>query len=243
MALSAGAGCGKTTVLTARFLQSLGGPETDRRPLRSLVALTFTEKAATRASRANPTTGATSGSAGAPGDEVAHWRSILRGLEAAPISTFHEFCGGCSAATPSSAGIDPDFQVLDEAIAASVRDESLARCVRRWLADTNADLIELAVEYGLPRGPRGARRPGRATASADLAAWAGRTEDEVVAVWRAVWKREGRANADPTRPQSRPARAPTGSTRTTWTTPSSSSSDPNCCPALRTSRPRPTPSG
>jgi ATP-dependent helicase/nuclease subunit A len=44
VALSAGAGCGKTLVLTERFLRYLDPPE--RRPLRSIVALTFTEKAA-----------------------------------------------------------------------------------------------------------------------------------------------------------------------------------------------------
>ena len=44
VALSAGAGCGKTMVLTERFLAALDGPAAGRS--RSLVALTFTEKAA-----------------------------------------------------------------------------------------------------------------------------------------------------------------------------------------------------
>ena len=44
VALSAGAGCGKTMVLTERFLAALD--EAGGRPLRALVALTFTEKAA-----------------------------------------------------------------------------------------------------------------------------------------------------------------------------------------------------
>ena len=43
VALGAGAGCGKTTVLTARYLADL---DDGRRPLRSTVALTFTKKAA-----------------------------------------------------------------------------------------------------------------------------------------------------------------------------------------------------
>src|SRR5437868_2356104 len=44
IALGAGAGCGKTTVLTERFLGAIEG---DRgRPLRELAALTFTDKAA-----------------------------------------------------------------------------------------------------------------------------------------------------------------------------------------------------
>ncbi len=43
--LSAGAGCGKTFVLTERFLANLG-PESGRDPLRRIVAITFTEAAA-----------------------------------------------------------------------------------------------------------------------------------------------------------------------------------------------------
>ena len=190
VALSAGAGCGKTTVLTARFLKSLGGPPDDRRPLRSLVALTFTEKAASEL-RDRIRHRCHERLVGARGEEVAHWRSILRGLEAAPVSTFHEYCTRLLRRHAASAGIDPDFQVLDEAIAASVLDESLARCVRRWLADTNEDLIELAVEYTLPRVREALGELVKGQSPRDLAAWAGRTEDEVVAVWRAAWEREG----------------------------------------------------
>ena len=44
IALASGAGCGKTTVLTQRFLALLEGEH--RHPLSQLVALTFTTKAA-----------------------------------------------------------------------------------------------------------------------------------------------------------------------------------------------------
>src|SRR4029077_5208001 len=44
VALGAGAGCGKTTVLTERFLGAIEGDH--GRPLRELAALTFTDKAA-----------------------------------------------------------------------------------------------------------------------------------------------------------------------------------------------------
>jgi ATP-dependent helicase/nuclease subunit A len=181
VALSAGAGCGKTTVLTARFLKSLGGPASERRPLRSLVALTFTEKAASEL-RDRIRQRCHERLIGAPNEDVAHWRSILRGLEAAPVSTFHEYCTRLLRRHAPSAGIDPDFQVLDEAIAASVLDESLARCVRRWLADTNEDLIELAVEYSLPRVREALGELVKGQSPRDLAAWAGRSEDEVIAV-------------------------------------------------------------
>src|SRR5258706_1451683 len=88
VALSAGAGCGKTTVLTARFLGDLDGPAA--RPLSSIVALTFTEKAA-RELRQRIRQQCREKIAA--GENPTRWRAILRGLEAAPIWTFHEYCG------------------------------------------------------------------------------------------------------------------------------------------------------
>src|SRR3954452_10513252 len=146
VALSAGAGCGKTTVLTARFLRDLEGPGPG--PLGEIVALTFTEKAARELrKRIRQQCREKLDS----GDDPARWRSVLRGLEAAPIGTFHEFCGHWLRSHAVEAGIDPDFVILDVTIAGAVRDEALAKCVRQWLAARDADLIELAVEFGLTR--------------------------------------------------------------------------------------------
>ena len=52
VALSSGAGCGKTTVLTARFLRDLEGPE--RRPLGAIVALDVHREGGARAQEADP---------------------------------------------------------------------------------------------------------------------------------------------------------------------------------------------
>ena len=87
VALGSGAGCGKTTVLSERFLNEL---ETSAgRPLRMLVALTFTDKAA-RELRQRIRNRCRAKLA--VGENVGWWRSALRALEAAPIGTFHEFC-------------------------------------------------------------------------------------------------------------------------------------------------------
>src|SRR5437870_4559795 len=77
VALSAGAGCGKTMVLTERFLAALD--DAGGRPLRSLVALTFTEKAARelrRRIRARCRAKLTTG------EDAARWWAVLRGLDA-----------------------------------------------------------------------------------------------------------------------------------------------------------------
>ncbi|SIN98089.1 ATP-dependent helicase/nuclease subunit A [Singulisphaera sp. GP187] len=187
VALSAGAGCGKTTVLTARFLGDLDGPTA--RPLSSIVALTFTEKAA-RELRQRIRQQCREKIAA--GDNPTHWRAILRGLEAAPIGTFHEYCGQWLRRHAVEAGIDPDFLILDAAVAGSIRDEALAKCLRQWLAAQDPDLIELAVEYGLGRVRQGIANLLFESGSARLDEWNDRTTAEVVAIWNDVWRREGR---------------------------------------------------
>ncbi|MGE5756753.1 MAG: UvrD-helicase domain-containing protein, partial [Planctomycetaceae bacterium] len=188
VALSAGAGCGKTMVLTARFLGDLGG--VDRRPLREIVALTFTEKAARelRQRIRNQCRARL-----AAGDDPAHWRAVLRGLGAAPIGTFHEFCGQWLRRHAIEAGIDPDFSILDESIAGAVRDEALATCLRRRLADCDPDLIELAVEFGLGRVRESLAELLARRSLGEIDAWAERTPDELIALWRAAWTSQGRA--------------------------------------------------
>src|ERR1700685_1265606 len=78
VALSAGAGCGKTMVLTERFLSALD--DAGGRPLRALVALTFTEKAARELrQRIRARCRAKLAAAADP----SRWWTVLRGLDAA----------------------------------------------------------------------------------------------------------------------------------------------------------------
>ncbi len=144
VALASGAGCGKTTVLTARFLSLIDGPEP--MPLDRIVALTFTDKAARelrdrirQACRDRLASGA----------DPRHWRGVLRDLEAARIGTFHSFCGEVLKRFPVEAGIDPGAAVLDETLAPTLREEALASCARRWLATAHPDFLSLAIEHGL----------------------------------------------------------------------------------------------
>ncbi|MEO6810370.1 MAG: UvrD-helicase domain-containing protein [Isosphaeraceae bacterium] len=186
VALKAGAGCGKTMVLTERYLTYLDG-RNDRLGtlLRSIVALTFTEKAARElrgrvrdACRKHLEPGKT---------DRAYWRAILRGLEAAPISTFHGFCGELLRRFAVEAKIDPGFAILEESLAPSVRAEALDGCVRAWLAQSNDDLIALAVEFGLTPVREALSDLLANRASADVRAWSGKTPGEVVATWKRVW--------------------------------------------------------
>lgn len=108
IALSAGAGSGKTRVLTARFLYLLAsGVDID-----SIVALTFTEKAALemkervmeaifhriKKDRENRTL----------------WQTSLDKLSGANISTIHSFCASILRENATYVGIDYNFGIVDE---------------------------------------------------------------------------------------------------------------------------------
>ncbi|HWE38040.1 MAG TPA: UvrD-helicase domain-containing protein [Isosphaeraceae bacterium] len=177
VALIAGAGCGKTSVLTARYLGELDG-----RALREVVAVTFTEKAA-RELRARVR--AACRSRLAAGESPRTWKSILRGLEAAPIDTFHGYCGGLLRAFPAEAGVEPGFAVLEESVASSLRDAALDSCLRRWIAERDEDFLALAIDLGLD----GARATIAALIAdrcrADLGDWARLDADSILDRWRA----------------------------------------------------------
>ncbi len=238
IALTAGAGCGKTTVLTSRFLAELAGdapPSLER--LASLVALTFTDKAARElrlrvravcrthlraVSPATPTTAKTEESNGSihhrhglipglledPDEDPSSgsraqaqraWEPVLRGLEAASIETFHAYCARLLRRFAVEAGLDPEFQILDHALAASVRDAALRACVRRWLAEdpgpdsSGQALRHLAVEYRLDGVISQLHELLRRRVDRDqLDVWIKRRPDEILKGWSRVFDQEVR---------------------------------------------------
>jgi ATP-dependent helicase/nuclease subunit A len=187
VALSAGAGCGKTTVLTERFLAALTGDEPT--PLDRLVALTFTDKAAGElrgrvrdACRKQFDTG----------DDPDYWRGILRGLAAAPIGTFHTFCGEIVRRFAPRAGVDQGFTILDETIASTFRESAVDATLRVSLRDRDTDLRELAVEYNLDIVRKALVSLMANRSAPQFADWAGKTVDEIVATWRRVFETEAK---------------------------------------------------
>jgi ATP-dependent helicase/nuclease subunit A len=190
VALGAGAGCGKTTVLTERFLDEIEGQ--GGRPLRALVALTFTEKAA-RELRERIRRRCREKLAG--GEEVARWRTVLRALEAAPIGTFHEFCARLLRRHALELGVDPDFTIIDATISATLRDEAVRTAVRRMLAERRPDLMSLAVDYGLGQIREVLGLLIASRTAGDLGAWLDLSARELVGRWTEVWEQQGRPAA------------------------------------------------
>ncbi len=110
ISVTAGAGSGKTRALVGRYLALLEGGA----PLRSLVAITFTEKAAREMrNRIRSLATAWLKQLDSASDQ-ARWQEIFSALDAARISTIHSLCAAILRAHPAEAGLDPAFGVLDE---------------------------------------------------------------------------------------------------------------------------------
>lgn len=149
IALSAGAGCGKTFVLTQRFLAQLepaDGEAASR--LGEVVAITFTERAA-REMRDRIRRACLERLLDAPAEREAYWLALVREMDSARISTIHSFCGTTLRAHAVQAGLDPRFRVLDEAEAATLLDQALEQELGELLAAEDPAAMALAEELGL----------------------------------------------------------------------------------------------
>lgn len=150
-AVSAGAGSGKTSVLTERFLKELH-PEkaAGRRVLSRLAAITFTERAA-REMRDRIRDACRKKLLACPEAEVDYWLGLLRELEEARISTIHSFCAALLRSRAVEAGLDPHFSVLEAAQTETLLYKTTDNILRRRLADGDEEAINLVTLFGLER--------------------------------------------------------------------------------------------
>jgi len=156
VALSASAGCGKTFVLTQRFLTHLrrnvqaGGFASGRDPLSGLIAITFTERAA-REMRDRIRGACHSELARCPDAEVEQWMQVLRGLDSARISTIHSFCAALLRTHAVDAEIDPQFGLLEEATGSTFLNNVVRATLFDLLAAGDDDSLGFVMHYGLER--------------------------------------------------------------------------------------------
>jgi ATP-dependent helicase/nuclease subunit A len=129
----AGAGTGKTAVLVERFVRSVVD---DGDAVESVLAITFTEKAAAEM-RARVR---------ARFLELGR-REDARASEGALISTIHGFCARLLRAHALSAGIDPDFRVLDELEAERLAVEAFDEALEAFMSDDLGERTELVASY------------------------------------------------------------------------------------------------
>ena len=139
VALTAGAGSGKTRTLTARYLALLaGGLEPHQ-----VAAITFTEKAARQMRGGIREALAKMGGqgeveAGAEDMEARdRWEELLARMDSARIGTIHSLCAEILRSHPAEAGVDPGFEVLDERVSAVVRGDTVEETLA-WAAGQEA---------------------------------------------------------------------------------------------------------
>jgi ATP-dependent helicase/nuclease subunit A len=109
--VTAGAGTGKTRTLVARYLSLVA----EGLPLRSIVAITFTRKAAREMrNRVRDEIRIYLERSDLSEVDRRRWQSLYAELDAARIGTIHSLCSEILRAHPAEAGVDPRFEVLDE---------------------------------------------------------------------------------------------------------------------------------
>lgn len=149
IALSAGAGCGKTFVLTQRFLKLIEpGAPPDR--LSHIVAITFTERAA-REMRDRIRETCLAQLKNCPPADVNHWQAVIRGLDSARISTIHSFCTSILRSHAVSARLDPHFGLLEQGTSDTFLRKVIHEAVHELLKQENADCIQLVYRFGLEK--------------------------------------------------------------------------------------------
>jgi ATP-dependent helicase/nuclease subunit A len=130
IAVTAGAGSGKTRVLAARYIRILE-QEQGITPA-NIVALTFSRKAAAdMRSRIREYILDKASDKTMPVNEADRWSDLLRQLPNAPIGTIHSFTAGILREFPNEAGIDPAFSIADEGDQRFLARIAAVRCIRK----------------------------------------------------------------------------------------------------------------
>jgi hypothetical protein len=141
-AVGAGAGSGKTRVLVDRVVALI-----DRGvPLEQVVAITFTEKAASEL-RERVRQALIRPDDRLPPEVRARRAEAHRSMELAQLTTIHGFCRSILASRPVEAGVSPGFRVLDALQARLLLEEVAARRLEE-------------LRRGEPEGLEGALRAG-----------------------------------------------------------------------------------
>ena len=133
MMVEAAAGTGKTTNLIARMANLVA---TGRASASTIAAITFTVKAAAHlrekfqesVERAEK-----------PDERL---RAALTEIDRGFIGTTHAFCARLLRERPVEAGLDPEFEELDEPAAVQIAIDFW----NRWYAESNAEAIEVGLD-------------------------------------------------------------------------------------------------
>ena len=188
--LSAGAGCGKTFVLTERFLSYIDPQQRDPpAPLGKLAAITFTDAAAREMRKRIRTRCRERLAAAGNSHEGRYWQRLMREIDSARISTIHSFCAQLLRNHAVEARLDPQFETLDQAAADLLRAQTVDDELRTRLEDRDPKVLELAAWLGLTKLRNDLVRLLSDNPVAVIQRWRDRSPDEMIAVWHDHFRR------------------------------------------------------
>ncbi|MES2790960.1 MAG: UvrD-helicase domain-containing protein, partial [Planctomycetota bacterium] len=181
VSLSAGAGCGKTFVLTRRFLSHLEpGPDVN---LSGLVAITFTERAA-REMRERIRGACFDRLKGCPSEDVPHWLSITREIDSARVSTIHSFCASILRSSAVEAKLDPQFGLLDPQIGTAFLSNAVTEAIHAAVARQLPAAADVVHVFGLERTISHCETLVRKRFELQREHWSEQTPEQVAALWK-----------------------------------------------------------
>lgn len=138
ISLTANAGSGKTFVLVRRFLSIIYDENVE---LKNIVAITFTEKAASELYKKIANEIETGISKETDLKRVKKLEQIRRELVSAKISTIHSFCIELLKEFPTEAGIDANFSPIDQRTANELIISSIDEIIQKSIRN-NDELLE-----------------------------------------------------------------------------------------------------
>ena len=135
MAISAGAGSGKTRVLVERYIRVVLD---DIAGIDEILAITFTKKAASELkSRVRERLQDVLESGDRENKRIAD--KALRKIDSAPISTIHSFCQSILKENAIEAGLEPNFRVLESSESTIINNEIVSRVISNFLRTDDKD--------------------------------------------------------------------------------------------------------
>jgi len=143
--VAAGAGSGKTGVVTRRFVHAIA---TGYAGVDEILTITFTKKAA--AEMMERIRGFLHERLTIdPPDEAGRARmaEAYREIERAQISTIDSFCASLLRANALAAGIDPNFSAVDDSQAGLIREEVFDDCLKQLVIEKSAEAVEFIAAY------------------------------------------------------------------------------------------------
>lgn len=193
IALDAGAGCGKTHVLTERFLSHLDRKSADApnpAELRQLIAITFTDAAAREMRRRIRTTCRDRMRQAADAEDHEgedYWHEMLRAIETARVSTIHAFCNSLLRRHAITASLEPTFAVLDQGAADVLQSQMVDDVLRRQLSAHDPGTLDLVAAFNLNKVKEQIRELLEHRHDSSFNDWLDKSPEDLLTVWRSCF--------------------------------------------------------